>query len=253
MEPIVELTAPQDAELRRRHETAPAAVWGDFERRAVVYRRGEAFPIWPAWLPPQGLNPQRQSCSRRFSSMRGGPGTWLGASLALLAACAGAPVTWESEPSLDYASLRDYEWGEVRGALSAAVAAEARRVVDGRLHAEGLTRSPDSQLLVCMRFEPGERSFVIATPWAPGALAGLISIGPTCFGRRGPCPGTALRVPTFDHQLESVEVLLVDRPTNRVLCRCKTTLVIRGYADSGRIAAVRDATEELMAVCPLRR
>ena len=50
MDPIVKLTATQEAELRRRHATAPEAVWGDFEAMGAVYRRGEALPYGPAWL-----------------------------------------------------------------------------------------------------------------------------------------------------------------------------------------------------------
>jgi len=50
LEPIAELTAAQEAELQRRHDADPDAVWNDFEAMGVVYRRGEAFPYWPAWL-----------------------------------------------------------------------------------------------------------------------------------------------------------------------------------------------------------
>jgi len=50
VDPIVKLTATQEAELRRRHATAPEAVWGDFEAMGAVYRRGEALPYGPAWL-----------------------------------------------------------------------------------------------------------------------------------------------------------------------------------------------------------
>jgi hypothetical protein len=49
-ESIVELTAVQETELRRRHRTAPGAVWHAVAAMGWVYRRGEVFPFWPAWL-----------------------------------------------------------------------------------------------------------------------------------------------------------------------------------------------------------
>jgi len=49
-EPIVELMKEREAELRRRHRTAPKAVAGEIEAMGVRYQRGEIFPGWPAWL-----------------------------------------------------------------------------------------------------------------------------------------------------------------------------------------------------------
>jgi hypothetical protein len=51
-EPIVEMTAAQEAELRRRHRTAPGAVWNEVAAMGWNYRRGEVFPFWPDWLSP---------------------------------------------------------------------------------------------------------------------------------------------------------------------------------------------------------
>jgi len=53
VEPIVEVTAEREAELRRRHRTAPAAVAREIAAPGVRTRRGELFPWWPAWLDPQ--------------------------------------------------------------------------------------------------------------------------------------------------------------------------------------------------------
>jgi hypothetical protein len=50
VESIAELTAADEATLHRRHESDPDGAWGDFEAMGVVYRRGEPFPYWPAWL-----------------------------------------------------------------------------------------------------------------------------------------------------------------------------------------------------------
>ena len=49
-EPIVELTKEREAELRRRHRTAPKQVAGQIESMGVIYQRSETFPYWPAWL-----------------------------------------------------------------------------------------------------------------------------------------------------------------------------------------------------------
>ncbi|MCB9877016.1 MAG: hypothetical protein H6835_05375 [Planctomycetes bacterium] len=50
VEAIVELSADDEADLRRRHQTAPAAVWHEVVELGPLYRAGQVFPFWPAWL-----------------------------------------------------------------------------------------------------------------------------------------------------------------------------------------------------------
>ena len=47
---VVELTPAAEAALRRRHEAASGAVWAEVAEMGFLYRRGERFPYWPAWL-----------------------------------------------------------------------------------------------------------------------------------------------------------------------------------------------------------
>lgn len=47
---IVEITAAAEDALRRRHSAAPDAVWEEVAAMGPLYRRGERFPYWPAWL-----------------------------------------------------------------------------------------------------------------------------------------------------------------------------------------------------------
>ncbi len=47
VEPIGELTEAQDAALRRRHKTAPEAVWRELGAMGVIYQRGQVFPYLP--------------------------------------------------------------------------------------------------------------------------------------------------------------------------------------------------------------
>lgn len=54
VEPIAELTEAHEAALRRRHETAPAAVWRELDAMGWLYKRGAEFPYWPAWLVADG-------------------------------------------------------------------------------------------------------------------------------------------------------------------------------------------------------
>lgn len=50
VEGISELTAAEESALRDGYESGRGGVWGDFEAVGVVYKRGEVFPYWPAWL-----------------------------------------------------------------------------------------------------------------------------------------------------------------------------------------------------------
>ena len=50
VERIVELSADDEADLRRRHHAAPDAVWHEVAELGPLYRAGEVFPFWPAWL-----------------------------------------------------------------------------------------------------------------------------------------------------------------------------------------------------------
>ncbi len=47
---IVEITVAAEDALRRRHSAAPDAVWEEVAAMGPLYRRGERFPYWPAWL-----------------------------------------------------------------------------------------------------------------------------------------------------------------------------------------------------------
>jgi len=172
------------------------------------------------------------------------------ASLALLAACAGAPVTWDVGAAAADVLPATYCWGAVESPPSGVVGAEAKRVVDRALRERGFTETADARLLVLARFGPasGGPSEWRYTP-PPGALAGVVGIG-------GITIPSALFWGEWRDQAgggERVELTLVDRVTSRVLCRGQTVFELRGYADSERIAAVREATEDLMAACPVRR
>lgn len=50
VEAIVELSDDHEADPRRRHQAAPDAVWHDVAELGPLYRLGESFPFWPAWL-----------------------------------------------------------------------------------------------------------------------------------------------------------------------------------------------------------
>ncbi|MCB9878213.1 MAG: hypothetical protein H6835_11495, partial [Planctomycetes bacterium] len=50
VEPIVELSGAHEADLRSRHQAAPDAVWHEVAELGPLYRVGEVFPFWPAWL-----------------------------------------------------------------------------------------------------------------------------------------------------------------------------------------------------------
>ena len=49
VEAIVELSGAHEANLRRRHQAAPDAVWHEVAEMGQLYRAGEVFPFWPAW------------------------------------------------------------------------------------------------------------------------------------------------------------------------------------------------------------
>jgi hypothetical protein len=53
VEPIVEVTDEREAELRRRHQAAPAVVAGEISALGALYRGREMFPWWPEWLDPR--------------------------------------------------------------------------------------------------------------------------------------------------------------------------------------------------------
>ena len=50
VEKIVELSGAHEADLRRRPRAAPDAVWHEVAELGPLYRAGEVFPFWPAWL-----------------------------------------------------------------------------------------------------------------------------------------------------------------------------------------------------------
>ncbi|MCB9876992.1 MAG: hypothetical protein H6835_05250 [Planctomycetes bacterium] len=50
VEAIVELSDSHEADLCRRHQAAPDAVWHEVAELGPVYRAGEVFPFWPEWL-----------------------------------------------------------------------------------------------------------------------------------------------------------------------------------------------------------
>ncbi len=58
---IVAMTAATEDGLRRRHRAAPDAVWEEIAAMGPLYRRGERFPYWPAWLD-DGAAGSRPDC-----------------------------------------------------------------------------------------------------------------------------------------------------------------------------------------------
>ncbi|MEZ5654252.1 MAG: hypothetical protein R3E87_27270 [Burkholderiaceae bacterium] len=50
VEAIVELSESHEADLRRRHQAGPDAVWHEVAELGPLYQAGEVFPFWPAWL-----------------------------------------------------------------------------------------------------------------------------------------------------------------------------------------------------------
>lgn len=50
VEAVVELSGAHEADLRRRHQAAPDAVWHEVAELGPLYQAGEVFPFWPVWL-----------------------------------------------------------------------------------------------------------------------------------------------------------------------------------------------------------
>ena len=171
----------------------------------------------------------------------------------LLGGCA-ASVAWEVEPAADLSSGRSYEWGGIEGAPSEVVGAEMRRVVARELCSRGFNSAAGSDLQVVVRFEPSpepEERPLSPEPSGPGIFAAAL----LTMAFRAEPPRLSTSVPTqwSPQGQESLELTIRERTTNRLVCRGRTVLELRGFSDSSHVAAVRGAIGGLMAALPLRR